>query len=285
MSWARVGIFLLEASRERKRLRRTAEAIGLSLFYSDTFEALKNLKPDATTAFILGTGASAADLSAEKLAYIESQFSIGVNQWILHPMVPDVYAYEVDPDVRLLQELDRPQVREKSPLLLFLKPSKREDFPNARFVPDFMKERSYLYSRVNIWTRKERNIARDFVRVTCLLGRLERGDILLDNGATIARMMALVVALGFRRIVLVGVDLDNVDYFWHRAPHLIPVLDGGEFVSGQTGSTHETMTALSRPFPIDTYVFALNQGLGKHFEILVESQESSLARRLRIFSQ
>jgi len=258
--------------------------LGLPVFGSDALRALRALKPDATTAFILGTGASAADLSNYKLEYIKSQFSIGVNQWILHPMIPDVYAYEVDPDVRLLQALDRPEVRDKVPHLLFLKPSRPEDFSNASHLPEFMSERSFLYSRVNIWTRRETNIGLDFQRVISSVSRRRKPDVLLDNGASIARMVSLSSMLGFRKIVLIGVDLNNVEYFWHRNPALLAGLGSAHFSSGQTGSFHETLDAVNRPFPIDDYLFGTNLGAQKSGgAIFVESSGSLLVKKMTVF--
>ena len=279
MSWARVGISLSEAARERKRLHSVAENLGLPVFGSDALQTLRALKPDATTAFILGTGASAADLSDQKLEYIQSQFSIGVNQWILHPMVPDVYAYEVDPDVRLLRALDRPEVRDKIPHLLFLKPSRPEDFSNAFHLPEFMRERSYLYSRVNIWTRRVKNIPADFGAYVRIIRPLRNPAILLDNGASIARMVGLSSLLGFRKVVLVGVDLNSVEYFWHRSPGLVQDVNLRNFETAQTGSSHETLTAVSRPFSIDTFLSSLSDAVS----LDVESPSSLLAASLPVW--
>lgn len=284
MSWARVGIFLWEAARERKRLHIVAGTLGLRVFDPNSLRAMRDLKPDATTAFILGTGASAADLSDQKLEYIQSQFSIGVNQWILHPTIPDVYAYEVDPDVRLLKALDRPEVRDKAPYLLFLKPSRDEDFSNVSHLPVFMRERSFLYSRVNIWTRRARNIGPDFKRITNSISRRRNPGILLDNGASIARMMALCVMLGFRKVVLVGVDLNNVEYFWHRRPDYLSELGIESFETAQKGQVHETLMSLHRPFPIDRYIYGIiSRKNVRRFQLFVLTRDSELSKRLGIF--
>lgn len=285
MSWARVGIFLWEAARERKRLHSVAETLGLPVFGSDALQALRALKPDAKTAFILGTGASAADLSDQKLEYIRTQFSIGVNQWIFHSTIPDVYAYEVDPDVRLLKALDRPEVKEKAPYLLFLKPSRPEDFSNASYLPKFMRERTFVYSRVNMWTRRKGNIGPDFKRVTNSISRRRNPDVLLDNGASIARMIALCVVLGFQKIVLVGVDLNNVEYFWHRRPDYLRELGIKSFGTAQEGLVHETLMSNNRPFAIDGYVFGVSAAYEGAARISVESQNSLLATQIRVWDQ
>ncbi len=284
MSYFRLFLFFWQASAERSRLRTAARELRLQVLSQDLAELIKARKPAATTAFILGTGASAAELGEEKLAAIESQFSVGVNHWILHTMVPDVYSYEVDPDVRLLEALDRAEVRDKSPYLLVLKPSRRDDFSNISFLPSFMRQRSYIYSRVNIWTRKESNISRDFNNITQTASRLGKCDVLVDNGASIARMIAFCAQLGFRKIVLVGVDLNNVDYFWHRNPDYLQRLGFASFRSGQRGRTHETLKTDRRPFSILNYVGALGgDAFPLTFEILVESRGSLLATVIEVW--
>jgi len=284
MSWARVGIFLSEAARERKRLRSVAETLGLPVLGSNTIRTLRALKPHATTAFILGTGASAAELSDQELEYIQSQFSIGVNQWILHPLIPDVYAYEVDPDVRLLQALDRPEVRDKAPHLLFLKPSRPEDLANVSHIPEFMLKRSFLYSRVNMWTRKSANIADDFNAISCLSSLQMNSDVLLDNGASVARLIALCQLFDYREIVLVGVDLHSTEYFWHRDPALLDGVDLKDPITNQSGALHETLQATNRPFPIDTYVGrVLPKFLARGRTLVVESKSSLLANSIPVF--
>lgn len=277
MSWARVGIFLGEAARERKRLHSVAETLGLPVFGSDSLRALRALKPDATTAFILGTGASAADLTDQKIEYIQSQFSIGVNQWLLHPMIPDVYSYEVDPDVRLLQALDRPEVRGTTAQLLILKPSRADDYLNVRHLPQFMRERAYVYGRVNIWTRSKHNIRQDFRDVTSVLSRLRNPAVLLDDGASVARMITLCKLLRFRRVVLVGVDLNNVEYFWHRRPEYLSRLGIDSLETFQKGDVHETLSDSGRPFPIDEFVAGISSASSGNLQVLVESPKSLLA--------
>lgn len=283
MTLVRVGIFLFEATRESRRVRTSAEILGLAVLDSATLRALRAIKPGATTVFILGTGSSVADLSDQKLKYIQTQFSIGINQWILHPLVPDVYSYEVHPDRRLLQALDREEVRKKAPYLLFLKPVKPEEFSIAYTLPRFMKNRSFLYGRVNIFTRRDSNIARDFRDAIELISRLNKPEVLLDNGASVARMIALSVLLGFEKIVLVGVDLSDVKYFWDRNPNLVAPPEFGEILSIQKGMVHETLSATNRPFGIDTYVARLD-GDANRVNILIESPSSKLASQLEVWS-
>jgi len=281
---ARLFLFTRELARERLRVHQAAEWLDLPVLSRTVLEQLRSRKPDATTAFILGTGASAAQLQPQDLAYIRSQFSVGVNQWILHPTVPDVYAYEVDPDTRLLQMLDREDVKKAEPFLFFLKPTNPSHVANADYIPEFLRVRTFVYGRSNIWTRKTNNIGPDSVSVLKSLGISRDGDILLDNGASIARMVALCFLLGFQKIVLVGVDLNNVQYFWHKNPVLIEPLGFKDYETGQKGNTHETLSTVNRPFPIDKFITKLAiSAAGEGVHIFIGSEESQLAGSLPIY--
>lgn len=282
--WVRLAIFTRDASRENKRLHRNGLTVRLPVLESEHFRMMKASKPDATTAFILGTGESVAELTDGRLDFIRAQFSIGVNQWILHPMIPDVYAYEVDKDVRLLQALERPSVREKSPYMLFLNPTRPEDFSNIDHMPEFMRPRAFVYGRVNIWTRRRVNIARDFISVMRLSSRRLFSGVVLDNGASIARMISLCISLGFREIVLTGVDLNSTEYFWHQDPGLLAESKVKDPRTSQRGSFHETVSAANRPFPIHVYLMALAPVLAQvGVNLRVESPKSLLAGSLPVF--
>jgi len=281
---ARLFLFTRELARERLRVHQAAEWLDLPVLSRTVLEQLRNRKPDATTAFILGTGASAAQLQPQDLVYIRSQFSVGVNQWIFHPTVPDVYAYEVDPDTRLLQMLDREDVKKAEPFLLFLRPSDPSQVANADHIPEFLRVRTFVYGRSNIWTRKSKNIGTDSLSILRHLDKSSDRDILLDNGASIARMVALCFLLGFHKIVLVGVDLNNVQYFWHKNPKLIEPLGISNYETGQKGNTHETLSTSNRPFSIDEFITKMAVSVAAEgAQIVIGSEESQLAGSLPVY--
>ena len=282
-SWFRLAVFFVESARERRRLRLIAADLGFPVLTSEKVSSLRARKPEATTAFILGTGASVNQLSEDKLQKIRAEFSVGVNQWIFHDLIPDVYSYEVDPDTRLLDALNREEIREKLPPVLFLAPTKIGDFANADHVPRFLRERTYFYRRVNLWTREVRNIARDLKNIWFLTSRFGSRGVLVDNGASIARLISLLIEMGFRRIVLVGVDLHNVEYFWFEKPELLRRFGIDSFDTLQRGSRHETLNSTTRPFKIDSFIWSLASAFREDVEILVESSESVLARELPIW--
>ena len=280
---ARFMFFQWEASKERKRVAATAAQMNLPILEAGALRSLAKGKPDAKTAFILGTGASAARLSAEKLHVIQSQFSIGVNQWMFHSLIPDMYAYEFDERLALLRSLDRPEIRVAKPPILFLRPRDAEGIANAAHIPAFLRPTTYVYGRANLWTRKSENIVRDVQRALDYSNKTGAPALVVDDGASIVRMIALSYLLGFRRIVLVGVDLNSVEYFWDEDPTYIQRLGIDEFDAGQTGTVHETLSDGPRPFGVDVFISGMARALalvGVHLE--VDSPLSALARSIPV---
>lgn len=257
--------------------------MGLPVLTRETVHRLSGKKPESKTAFILGTGASAARLSEDRLRIIQSQFSIGINQWIFHSLIPDVFAYEVDERLSLVHALDRPEIRLVAPPILFLRPADKNAEGNATYFPDFLRSTTYVYGRVNLWTRRVENISPDVSALFQIKQGKRKEFLALDDGASIVRMVSLCTTMGFKHIVLVGVDLNNVKYFWDEDPSYLERLGLVSFDAGQKGSVHETLSAIKRPFGVDVFMGALAKSLKKRGVLLeVASAESALAKFLPV---
>ena len=283
--WARYLFVSRLARKLTGEINLTARVSGLQLLSSDVLAAIRRTKQDAHTAFILGTGASVLTLDEEKFAAIESQFSIGVNQWVFHTFIPDVYSYEADPDPSLLDKLQRTEIAESQPYVLALAPKLRVTRGHFDRVRDSMRSRFFLYGRVNLMTRVIRNAGRDFLIASDRFERFDSPIILPDNGASVARLVSLCYRLGFKKIVLVGVDLNNVRYFWHEEPNFLTRLGLDYFPTYQTGVIHETMSSAGRQMKIDEFFSSVGKALldaGVSLEI--ESARSALSSSLPVYN-
>ena len=243
------------------------------------------LKDKEKTFFILGSGASVEDLVTENFAEISGGVSVGINAWVLHDFVPDIYAYEPVETVmtdhyRTLSYLDRPSILRARPLILVLRPRNKFELNQLEQIPAVLQDRVRLYGRVSPYTRIESNLRRDLPKLANSLNTQKFSPVLLDSGASIIRMANLGLKLGSRRIVFVGVDLNNIDYFWERNPGRLAKYGLSTFQSGQTGQTHETMRTTSRPFPVDVMVEHLARLAKLEFscDFAVASPDSVLAK-------
>jgi hypothetical protein len=173
--------------------------------------------------------------------------------------------------------LDRSEVGQKSPFILFLRPRSAIEGEQVAQIPQGLRAGTHFYGRVTPFTRETANLARD---IDSLMGYFEHHapSVMLDSGASIVRMTTLGVRLGYRTIVYVGVDLNNSEYFWQRNPEYLARLGLESFDSGQKTSVHETMSPLNRPFVITDMIrgFSDSAKTGAGVSFFSGSAESAL---------
>ena len=250
------------------------------------------LGPDsgADTFYILGSGASIEDLTREHFDHIAQNSSVGINNWGVHPFVPDIYSFESVPWVgdgqdfpRAMGLLDRGDIRARRPDILILRPKTSSEIDKISVLPDELRTSVSFYGRVTPATRESRNLAGDIAGYFAhVVPRYP--SVLLDSGASVVRMTVLGILLGFRRIVLAGVDLNGSPYFWERNPDYLADLVSLPPVNNQVTSTHETASSSNRPFDVITMLRALGVFFQteKGGQLLVTSPDSALAEFLPI---
>jgi len=287
LSFFRRWLTSKDASRESQFLRRISSSSPYSVLTSRGALSQQN---HSGVFFILGSGASVEDLSSTNFAEIRDGISVGINAWVLHDFVPNFYAYEPVENSSTdhfltLSYLNRPDILDARPKLLILRPRTPFEWRQLEQVPASLDNQIRIYGRVSPFTRNLANLPLDLSSTLSLLAQDRFDSILIDSGASIVRMAHLGLKLGFKRIVFVGVDLNNVEYFWQRnSSHL--VRNGiASFDSGQRGTVHETMSGRSRPFPILEMIAGLAQVAWRDFSCKFEvaSRASALARDLSIY--
>ena len=65
-------------------------------------------------------------------------------------------------------------------------------------------------------------------------------DLPFDLGNSVTRLIALGLASGFRKVVLLGVDLRNSRYFFEAEPKYLRRYGADTFFTGQTSEAHLT---------------------------------------------
>lgn len=289
----RLWLWIRVARRDSLGSRRIAESNGyLPLDYNKTL-----LAPDASsnTLFLLGSGSSVTELSDEKLATIGRNTSIGINAWAVHPFVPSFYSFETGQDgdgpsdetTFVTSLVQRSHVAASEPGFLFLRPTPPATPKNLVQPADELKSRSSMYGRANLVTQRARNLDRDIRRIVRASHRGKTpSNVLLDNGASIVRLMFLGGLQGFRRIVLVGIDLDSRPYFWDSPdyPHGNPELSA--VLTRPSGQLHNSLETVDRPFPVDQVIVALSKVLKSELgvEVNIGSRSSALADRIPAYT-
>ena len=279
-----------EARREQLFVEHRSRELGFkSLIVAELLE--KASKPIADTMFILGSGSSIERLTVQQFEHIRSGISVGVNAWVLHDFIPDIYAYEPVPDDRTdhyhtLGLLNRREVVEEKPLILVLRPRTPVEDGQMAQIPKELISRTFLYGRVAPVTRNVDVLSSDLANLVTAFSKLRAEAVTLDSGASIVRMASIAVRLRIPRVVFVGVDLNTTEYFWHANPAHLERHGLSNFESGQTGLVHETLSSATRAFAVTdmlramgTVHSALNGG-----EFFVASASSRLASQMALYT-
>lgn len=223
------------------------------------------------TLFILGSGESIENFGKNHWDVVARHTSIGVNAWPLHSFVPDIYAFEpFDPQstdyVQLYsQVLHEPRFSEKTPVILLFRPHSVLDAERYSLMPKHLQRASLLYGRIVPQTHEKGNLFRDIEAVhhEHLSGRINQA-LVMDLGATIIRMVSLGYLMGYKNIVLVGVDLNGGQYFWQKNPQRLVDRGIESFSPGHNRAVHETMTR-------DVKAFILTEVLEEFQKLLLEA--------------
>ena len=254
-----------EVKRETLRVRSAAAAAGVSVFSPGKLETALRSKPEASVFFILGSGSSVNKLSQEQFSMIGRHRSVGINYWAAHPFIPDFYALESIPFVgdgndfdRCLRLISTPKkLRVESPVLVL----RTRNSAARRALSRFRAASSatvFFYGRVTPLTAKLKNLLRDIPRLHKVLDR-HAGELVIDSGATVVRMIGVARQMGFRNIVLVGVELYNTRYFWEDK-NFDPPTDVVP-VNNQSATTHESNSPKNRRFRAQDMILALQESL------------------------
>lgn len=164
--------------------------------------------------FIFGGGASIASYTEGDWEKIKSKDTMAVNDSIILPIIPDFYFLEAGCRDSLIYNLFQRESDLQNTAILY-----RQDSVFAYFrkqVPLSLKKNIYLYShmtprfaseyRMKYYYRKayEQNLHLDAIH----------SGLLIDGFSSIVRAIHFGVLLGYKEIILCGVDLNNGRYFY-----------------------------------------------------------------------
>jgi len=277
---------------EARKTREICEENGFSELTLTTLRSLAEKK--SRTCFILGSGSSINDLSEDDLKTIRSGFSIGINAWVSHDFIPDAYSFEADGlnqepsgEIQTMTRALANKARHKPDLVLLLLRPKRSDLQKRMVeIPRNLRKSSFMYGRYNLTSKRQQNLQKD---LDVILSREKRSPlsvpVVVDNGATVARLLTLSALAGFTKVVLVGIDLNSSGYFWQdtKGPRLYEELVGS--FPREERYQHDTLETGNRPFSNLDFLSVLAPLLQKHFEIetFSGSHKSSLAPQLAVY--
>lgn len=221
-------------------LRRVLEDVMEQRRYQVGLEQLHGMTPlvradfppgKRDTAFLLGSAASINNMTERNWLEVSQAYSIGLNMWLLHDFVPDAYSVEIPgnnsglyPELRdnylRLTDLRK---EDYADVLTFIRGTAVTQFFLANPVPAFLegKTRAAFSLRLQGENREDgEKYTRAYGKLLRLNKALSRLPHLVPPGlsASILFLTCLCYLLGFRRVVLCGVELSSTGYFFDDPP-------------------------------------------------------------------
>jgi hypothetical protein len=281
--------FEREVKKESHRSRSVIQSLGFNVL---TTEALARLVgQENKTLFILGSGASVNRLTDKHFDIVKKGYSIGMNAWVSHSFVPNAYSFEADtilapPSVEIetmsAALASRAQSHPESTLLLF-RPKSPELLHRMVRVPENLKSRALMYGRHNLLTRNDDALKKDLGPLLAnRLKNLDRSPVLIDNGASVVRMIEVGLFAGFREIVLLGIDLNSSPYFWEApdAPQSHRKMRGR--YHRPQNVEHDTLETFDRPYSTLLFIEEMARAAVREFgaSVYIGTEGSSLSGKI-----
>lgn len=234
------------------------------------------------TLFVLGSGPSINRIGADRWHTIGQHDTVGFNFWLFHPFVPKMYFFEslVRDDIGYRSMLDAMAERaegyaETLKVIMDMEPPRESLFD----LPPGMRRKLFAANTVPMLARNERELgtALRYLTAKGLFRAAPRFDSLLKYNGTLSTMVHLAVRMGYRRVVLCGIDMKRQDYFF-QDPVLYPQRQHIEWFPKEADVKHHTFTSNTWMVPMDVVVAQMKAEVLEPAgtELYLENRDSAL---------
>lgn len=269
----------------------------------NTLELSTSRKSD--TVFILGSGPSINDISAKEWEVIGQHDTWGFNFWFCHSFIPTAYFVqsvlrpESDSDINerlddLIYKMLKDKIEEYETVNLFLRGDgiNHEKFHTTKLGDFVLNHQGFTKCVVpELPVSSKNRIAPEL-----LYGQLKKlGFYDIHNepwpvpkfGGTITELISLASILGYKKIVLCGVDMNDGGHFYDKKEYYekYPFLKELSKRNNKA-KIHEHMNKSIRKFTVKDLILSLNKFVGDALgaEIYTYSNKSKLHPELEYFN-
>jgi hypothetical protein len=165
---------------------------------------------------IVGSGGTVNDLSEADMQDIEAGVSACINMAGVAPIAFDIYSIEAIGDPHQSDSLAAKLRGQDKPAILWFQKRDKHDSPQIRALTGAFATHAYV--RVSVSVRRRLDSYRHVFRTVIRPHVFGRPDLAINFALTgsVARLVLLACALGYRRIRFVGIDLGTTPYFWQE---------------------------------------------------------------------
>lgn len=273
---------------------QTIRSINSVFYYQKVFnlntnKIIQTQKVKNDTVFILGSGPSINSLTDKNWEYIDSKDSWGFNFWFCHDFIPNYYF------------LQSPKKKNHDILMLKIFKSKSKKYKRTNFIirGDSLNRGFFHKSQIGSFILKSKfnfSFMPELIfgsnykgKTSQILSKLHRykffenvnGSMPIPKfGSTIGELIPLALKLGYKKIVLCGIDMNSSSHFYDikkytdKFPELIELA----FFHQALGANHPHMNSKIRKHTLKDVIVDLNLFAKENFsaQIYVSNEKSSL---------
>ena len=169
--------------------------------------------------FILGSGTTVNDLSIEEKKHIKNSYSVGINLFVLSDLTTNFLTWEAPKNqdvenlyLNILSNKDK-EFYQNAPKLLLHDSYLKKKYDIHQLFKYF--ENIDVYSKASIFYFNKKYLVKiyDYLFHPWIL-RLLGESAVYGFQSTVDRLTHLAIVAGFKKIVFVGVDLNDSSRFW-----------------------------------------------------------------------
>lgn len=275
--------FLLKLMHEFNRAIKVNRAIRQYNLKRISELIIQNYK-SSDTLFIMGSGSSINKITEEQWDEINENDSMGINFWLIHDFVPTYYMFELSSKLEresvLIDLLNKKSSDYKNTLFIirqidqiFKKTKKKElDFYS---LPESIRNNIFIPYEFDIPSINKDNLEKSIQLINkCKINTVK--NLLLSKRASLSEAICFGFKMGYKKIILCGVDLNNTKYFYEENSYYknkLPIPP-----NNQNSATHKTLDPNHGSVTIDCVISKINDFLLKPngINLYIGSKQSAL---------
>lgn len=236
--------FILRITKDLKEKRELRKLIG-------QFAVLKQ-NPENKKIFILGSGDSINKITEKEWKLIRENKSFGFNFWLLHSFVPNYYSFEFPRDDnhrKKFIDLFNSSAAKLSKTRIFVKNINSDNYHLLRKLiikPEVLKD-------LSVPSFDEKTL----IKSLRYINKEKYNSIIFKKHASIAMILLMAKKMGFKEIILCGIDLNHNKYFYQDESY--NYLDVYIPKSSTNASIHKTADPNYNILTIDKIIYSIDK--------------------------
>lgn len=245
-----------------------------------------NNKPNSTC-FIMGSGSSINDITPEQFSFIKRNYSIGINSWFLHDFKTDIYMFEAgDPSwseaSKIFKYLEKNYLEYKEIPILMPYDSFWFD-KKIKHLRKTNKLKIFYYFVLPFLITNKIFLSKAYIAKYKLSKYFNLDASIYGSGSSVIRAVCFARELGYKKIVLLGVDLSNADYFYNVDKSYLNRRGILDYENNQKGKIHLTNDPKSKKIIVEDFLKFAKEDEHFNSKIYIASKKSSLYPEISLF--